>query len=150
MSWSDFTNWLEGRPNPLSNSINNGLASAGSWFSNTAQSLGNSTVNDIGDDVGNWTDKTLSSGWQGIQDVLGIGNSSARSQAQQNRDFQLYMSNTAIQRRAKDLAAAGMNPILAINNGSAAATTESGSPGYGGQDHGALATLFATVAKLIK
>ncbi len=45
-------------------------------------------------------------------------------QAQKNRDFQLYMSNTAHQREVQDLQNAGLNPILSVNSG---ASTGAGS-----------------------
>ena len=41
------------------------------------------------------------------------------AEAQKNRDWQTEMSNTAYQRAMKDMAAAGLNPILAYSQGGA-------------------------------
>jgi len=42
-----------------------------------------------------------------------------REEAQKNRDFQQVMSNTAYQRTVHDMRKAGINPMLAINQGGA-------------------------------
>ena len=51
------------------------------------------------------------------------------SEAQKGRDFQQLMSDTAYQRAIKDMKAAGLNPILAVNQGGA--STPSGFVGSG-------------------
>ena len=48
-----------------------------------------------------------------------IGNASAKKEAQRNRDYQTFMSNTSYQRMMEDLRLAGLNPMLAISNGGA-------------------------------
>lgn len=56
-----------------------------------------------------------------------LGNNSAKHEAEKNRQFQEQMSNTAISRRMQDLRNSGLNPLLAVENASAGASTPSGS-----------------------
>lgn len=59
------------------------------------------------------------------------------AEAQKNRDFEKEMSNTAIQRRMQDLAAAGINPLMAVAQ---SASTPSGSTASSSNPGGAMAS----------
>lgn len=59
-------------------------------------------------------------------------------EAQKNRDWQEYMSNTSYQRAVKDMVKAGINPILAASNGGAG--TGTGSAASASMPSSALAT----------
>lgn len=50
-------------------------------------------------------------------------NQANRVEAQKNRDFQERMSNTSYQRAMKDMQAAGLNPMLAFQQGGASTPT---------------------------
>lgn len=71
-------------------------------------------------------------------------NAFAAEQAEINREYQTYMSNTAYQRAVGDLKAAGLNPMLAVNQGGAAAT--SGNAASASMSSGSAASVSAARA----
>lgn len=51
-----------------------------------------------------------------------LTNASNKREAERNRSFQAYMSNTSHQREVKDLKAAGLNPLLSATGGASTPT----------------------------
>ena len=74
----------------------------------------------------------------GLTEAETQANAFNAAEAQKQRDYEEYMSNTAFQRQTADMQAAGVNPALMYGNGSSGASTPSGnaassvSPSTGG------------------
>lgn len=78
--------------------------------------------------------------WHRQQEQFGFN----RDEAQKNRDYQTYMSNTSYQRAVQDLKAAGLNPMLAYSQGGS--STPSGSAASGGMASGSAPVTSAAQA----
>ena len=110
-----------------------------SSFGGQSQSYGSSPSVSIGGNVKKDIDPMLSpnkqtsakSGSIDLGSLLGFGsgiatNIASAREAQKQRDWQERMSNTAWQRQAKDLQAAGLNRILGYTKGQSASTPSGG------------------------
>ena len=98
-------------------------------------------------------DSTLQGTFENFKDFIGWGTAAKErqynaEQAQLQRDWEEYMSNTSYQRAIKDMEAAGINPALAITNGGASTPTATNAKT--GTTNGALAQNITAAANLIK
>lgn len=109
-------------------------AKIGGMFSGlggTSNSAGTVPAQESGFDIGQYLSAVQAAQWQ--------TNMFNAQEAQKNRDWQEYMSNTAHVREMRDLEAAGLNPILSARQGAA---TPSGSAASGDSAAGAIAGLL--------
>lgn len=109
-------------------------SSSGSAYSSLMNPSPSSAVSNV-----NFDFSGLSSAIYGANAAANAFNA---AEAQKNRDFQMYMSNTSHQREMADLAAAGLNPILAARQG---ASTPAGGQATASDASGALAGLLGQI-----
>lgn len=84
-----------------------------SWFTNLATSV---LPNFIGGAANIWGQHSANQANRDIAESTNIANA---QMARENREFQERMSNTSFQRAREDMKLAGINPILAVNQGGA-------------------------------
>ena len=92
--------------------------------------------------------------WTDFADFMGIGSAGRQAdfnkrQAEINRAFQEYLSNTAVQRRMSDLKAAGINPLLAGMSSASGASTPSGNTANVSQETGQGSKMVSSLIKMI-
>lgn len=111
MAWRNEPSWVEHK------SWNNFLSPIANWFQGK--------WNDI---TGRSNTEMQNSAAAALQEDQQQFNS---SEAQKERDWQQQMSDTAVQRQAADLQAAGFNPVLAAGAGASSGVGAAASSGVG-------------------
>lgn len=140
---------------PRGNSARSAYGDGSSWFTGDGFSGRSGSFGSGSDPYGLFSGNSNSAGTAAAQvnmdfsELAGAiygANAAANAfnaeEAEKNRQFQLYMSNTSHQREMADLAAAGLNPILAARQG---ASTASGSAAAASDASGAIAGLLGQI-----
>lgn len=71
------------------------------------------------------------------------------TEAQKQRDYETEMSNTAIQRKKQDLIDAGLNPMLAVDNGGASTPSVSAASGSSASSSGFAGAVKADLSPVL-
>lgn len=130
-AWSGIKNTVSGVGSALSNVIGAiGSGSSSSSHTDFKSSLNSNPlvasnaagVSGLNADFGSWYDAQKADSWNSAM----WATDQSLAEAQRNRDWMEYMSNTAHQREVEDLKKAGLNPILSANGGANAYTGSTG------------------------
>ena len=130
----------------IANGLNNvvtQLATSGSTYADLARSIFNYSENNS---AFNADQAAIARDWSHSENLQAMKHSAA--EAQKTRDWQEMMSNTAYQRSTKDLIAAGLNPVLALNGGASTPTGATGSAYSGGASSASADSSASAVAGL--
>lgn len=127
--------------NVISDYTNNGLTGIGGNIKVNPNPNGNS-LEKVSSALDNWL--TGNRDWSRTQQQ----NAFNASEAQKNRDWQEYMSNTAYSRAYNDLTSLGINPYVMFGGGASAASTPTGSSGRAAGSHHSGGNVVGDLLKL--
>ena len=130
----------------IANGLNNvvtQLATSGSNYADLARSIFNYSENNS---AFNADQAAIARDWSHSENLQAMKHSAA--EAQKTRDWQEMMSNTSYQRATKDLVAAGLNPVLALNGGASTPTGATGTAFSGGASSASADSSASAVAGL--
>uniref|UniRef100_A0AAU8AW05 DNA pilot protein n=1 Tax=Dulem virus 120 TaxID=3145597 RepID=A0AAU8AW05_9VIRU len=119
------------------------LATSGSTYADLARSIFNYSENNS---AFNADQAAIARDWSHSENLQAMKHSA--SEAQKTRDWQKMMSDTSYQRATKDLVAAGLNPVLALNGGASTPTGATGTAYSGGASSASADSSASAVAGL--
>lgn len=128
--------------NVITDYTNNGLSGIGGNVLSSSPNPNGNLYEKASSAIDNWL--TGNRDWSRTQQQ----NAFNASEAQKNRDWQEYMSNTAYSRAYKDLTSLGINPYVMFGGGASAASTPTGSSGRAAGSHHSGGNVVGDLLKL--